>query len=60
MTGQPSQDWINKASPDELITHAKSVFSRIGQLDSNYRQRFVTEIQNDPASAKVLQQLTPA
>lgn len=58
--GQPSQDWINKAAPEDLITTAKSVFGRIGQLDQTYRDRFVSEVRSDPAAAKVLDQLTPA
>ena len=57
---QPTPDWLKNASPDDVITHGKMVFSRIGQLDQTYRDQFVSEIKRDPNAARLLEQLTPA
>jgi hypothetical protein len=49
-SGAPSADWLSKASPEDLLTHGKQIFSRIGQLDQTYRERFVSEVRSGSAS----------
>jgi hypothetical protein len=57
-SGAPSADWLSKASPEDLLTHGKQIFSRIGQLDQTYRERFVSEVREDPQAKRVLEQMT--
>jgi hypothetical protein len=45
--------WIQSASPDDLITVSKSLFSRIGSLDQPTQQRYTREVGNNPQVSKL-------
>lgn len=44
--------WINDASPDDLVTVAPLLFSRIGTLDQRQQDRFIQEVRNDPQAKR--------
>lgn len=49
--------FINDASPDDLVTIAPLLFSRIGTLDQSHQQRVIQEIQSDPQATSVFNKL---
>ena len=51
------KSWLNSASPDDLVTIAPTLFSRIGTLDQPHQQRFVQEIERNPQAMSVFQKL---
>lgn len=51
------KSWLNSAQPDDLVTIAPLLFSRIGTLDTTYQQRFVQEIQQNPQAKSVFEKL---
>lgn len=55
---QQFTSWINGASPDDTIKAGKQVLARLGSLDQTHRDRFVSEVQSDPAAKQVLEDLT--
>ena len=52
--------WLNDAKPDDLVTIAPLLFSRIGTLDKTYQERFIQEIQQNPQAKGVFQKLQVA
>jgi hypothetical protein len=49
--------WLNTAPPDDLVTIAPVLFSRIGSLDQTHKQRFIQEIQRNPQAMSVFEKL---
>ena len=49
--------WINDAQPDELLTIAPMLFSRIGTLDQRHQERFVDEVRRNPEAKRMFEQL---
>ena len=49
--------WLNSAQPDDLVTIAPVLFSRIGTLDQTQQKRFFEEIQRNPQAMSVFQKL---
>ncbi len=48
---------INGASPEDLVTIAPVLFSRIGTLEQSQQQRFIQEVQRDPQAKRVLEKM---
>jgi len=49
--------FINDATPDDLVTIAPLLFSRIGTLDQTQQDRFVQQIKSDPQAKSVFEKL---
>ena len=49
--------WIQDAPPEDLLTIAPLLFSRIGTLDQRHQERFVQEVQRDPQARRVFEQM---
>jgi len=49
--------WINDAQPDELLTIAPMLFSRIGTLDQRHQERFVEEVRRNPQAKRMFEQM---
>jgi len=55
-TGQ-IRTWIKDAPPEELVTIAPLLFSRIGTLDQRQQDRFIQEVQRDPQAKRVFEKM---
>lgn len=57
-SGQSQQftNWVNSASPDELFGIGTQVLSRISTLPQTQRDKFYTQVQNDPSISKLFNQ----
>jgi hypothetical protein len=49
--------FINDATPDDFITIAPLLFSRIGSLDQTQQDRFIQQIKSDPQAKSVFEKL---
>ncbi len=49
--------WINDAQPDDLLTIAPLLFSRIGTLEQKHQDRFIQEVQRDPQAKRVFEKM---
>ena len=49
------RSWLNEAPPEDLVTIAPLVFSRIGTLDQAQQDRFIKEVQSDPQAKRVFE-----
>jgi hypothetical protein len=49
--------WLNEAPPEDLVTVAPLLFSRIGTLDQIHQDRFIQEIQRDPQAKRVFEKM---
>jgi hypothetical protein len=50
-------DWLNKASPDQLVTQATAVISKIGSMDQSVQDRFVQQLRADPAASRLFEKI---
>ena len=48
---------LNDAAPDDLVTIAPLLFSRIGTLDQPHQDRFIQEVKSDPQAKRVFEKL---
>ena len=48
---------INDAQPEDLVTIAPLLFSRIGTLDQRQQERFIQEIKSDPQAKSVFEKI---
>jgi hypothetical protein len=51
------RNWLNDTQPDDLVTIAPLLFSRIGTLDQRHQERFIEEVQSDPQAKSVFAKL---
>jgi len=51
------RSWLNEAPPEDLVTIAPLVFSRIGTLDQAQQDRFIKEVQSDPQAKRVFEKM---
>lgn len=51
------KSWLSSASPDDLVSIAPALFSRVGTLDQAHQQRFVQEIERSPQAMNVFEKL---
>ncbi len=49
------RSWINTAQPEDLLTIAPVLFSRIGTLDQRHQERFIQEVQRDPQAMRMFE-----
>lgn len=51
------RSWLDKAPPEDLVTIAPLLFSRIGTLDERHQERFIQEVQRQPQAKRVFEKL---
>ena len=51
------RNWINDASPEDLLTIAPLLFNRIGTLEPRQQDRFIEEVQRDPQAKRVFEKM---
>src|SRR4030095_3496272 len=49
--------FINDATPEDLVTNAPFLFSRIGTLDQSHQDRFIQQVKSDPQAKRVFEKL---
>ncbi len=49
--------WIKDAPPEDLVTIAPLLFSRIGTLEQSHQERFIQEVQRDPQAKRVFEKM---
>ncbi len=49
--------WIKDAAPEDLVTIAPLLFSRIGTLEQSHQERFIKEVQRDPQAKRVFERM---
>ena len=49
--------FIIDASPEDLVTIAPALFSRIGTLDQSQQDRFIQQVKSDPQAKRVFEKL---
>jgi hypothetical protein len=49
--------FINDATPEDLVTIAPLVFSRLGTLDQPHQERLIQNVQSDPQAKSVFSKL---
>ena len=61
MVGGPNisqfRTWLNDAAPQDLVTIAPLLFSRIGTLDQSHQDRFIQEVKGDPQAKRVFEKM---
>jgi hypothetical protein len=49
--------WLNDAAPEDLVTIAPLLFSRIGTLDQSHQDLLIKELQRDPQAKRVFEKM---
>ncbi len=49
--------WIKDAPPEDVVTIAPLLFSRIGTLEQSQQERFIQEVQRDPQAKRVFEKM---
>jgi hypothetical protein len=49
--------WIKDAPPEELVSVAPLLFSRIGTLDQAQQDRFIDEVHRDPQAKRIFDRM---
>lgn len=49
--------WIKDAPPEDVVTIAPLLFSRIGTLEQSQQERFIKQVQSDPKAKIVFEKL---
>ena len=49
--------FIQNAPPEDLVTIAPLLFSRIGTLDQTHQDRLIQQVQSDPQAKRVFEKL---
>jgi hypothetical protein len=49
--------FIKDAKPEDLVTIAPLLFSRIGTLEQSYQERLIQEVQADPQAKRVFEKM---
>jgi len=61
MVGGPNisqfRTWLNDAAPEDLVTIAPLLFSRIGTLDQTHQDRFIQQVKSDPQAKLIFDKL---
>jgi len=47
--------WVKDAPPEELMSVAPLLISRIGTLEQSHQDRFIKEVQSDPQAKRVFE-----
>ena len=51
------RSFIQNAQPEDLVTIAPLLFSRIGTLDQTHQDRLIKQVQSDPQAKRVFEKL---
>lgn len=51
------RSWIKDAKPEELVTIAPLLFSRVGTLEPQLQERFIQEVQSDPQAKRIFEKM---
>jgi hypothetical protein len=51
------RSWIDTAQPEDLLTIAPVLFSRIGTLEPRYQDRFIENVQRDPQAQRLFEKM---
>jgi hypothetical protein len=51
------RSWIKDAPPEELLSIAPLLFTRIGTLEQRDQDRFIQEVQRDPQAKRVFEKM---
>ena len=51
------RSWLKDAPPDELVTVAPLLFSRIGTLEPRDQDRLIQEVQRDPQARRIFEKM---
>lgn len=51
------KSFVQNAPPEDLLTIAPLLFSRIGTLDQTQQERFIKQVQSDPQAKRVFEKL---
>lgn len=49
--------FLNDAAPEDLVTIAPLLFSRIGTLDQSHQDRLFQQVKSDPQAKRVFEKL---
>jgi hypothetical protein len=49
--------WLNDAAPEDIVTIAPLLFSRIGTLDQSQQDRVIQEVRSDPQAKRVFEKM---
>ena len=49
--------WIKDEQPEDLVSIAPLLFSRIGTLEQGQQERFIKEVQSDPQAKRVFEKM---
>ena len=49
--------WIKDAPPEDLVTIAPLLLTRIGTLEQSHQERFIQEVQRDPQAKRVFEKI---
>jgi len=49
--------WLNDASPEDLVSIAPVLFSRVGTLDQRHQERLIQEFQRDPQAKRLFEKM---
>lgn len=49
--------WIKDAQPEDLVSIAPLLFSRIGTLDQGQQDRVIKEVHSDPQAKRVFEKM---
>ena len=56
-TSNQFRTWIKDAKPDDLVSIAPLLFSRVATLGESDQKRFIQEVQNDPQAKRVFEKM---
>jgi hypothetical protein len=48
---------LNDATPEDVVSIAPLLFSRIGTLDQSHQNRFIQEVKSDPEAKRVFEKM---
>lgn len=48
---------LNEATPEDLVTIAPLLLSRIGTLDQSKQEQFIQQVKNDPQARTVFEKM---
>ena len=50
--------WIKDAQPEDVVTIAPLLFSRIGTLEQSHQERLFKVVKSDPQAKRVFEKMT--
>lgn len=50
-------DWLNKASPEQLVTQGVAVVDKIASMDQSTQDQFLRQLHNNPTAARLFERI---